>query len=149
MHGSVRSRARVCALAHLLEFKGSAAARAATRPSPPLLSGVRADKVKAAQAAAAAKKSERPPLLAPPRTPAARAPPKCTAPSRPRARHMPARSLCAPAHNLGSPRLANLGPPRLAADKKTLNLGKSGLSAGLDDYVYDSAAGPDDEYDFM
>ncbi|KAI8472749.1 MAG: eukaryotic translation initiation factor 3-like protein [Monoraphidium minutum] len=33
--------------------------------------------------------------------------------------------------------------------KKTLNVGKSGLSAGLDDYVFDSAAGPDDEYDFM
>jgi translation initiation factor 3 subunit J len=34
-------------------------------------------------------------------------------------------------------------------NKKTLNVGKAGLSAGLDDYIYDSAAGPDDEYDFM
>jgi hypothetical protein len=39
-----------------------------------------------------------------------------------------------------------------AADKKSLNVGgggKSGLSAGLDDYVYEGAAGPDDDYDFM
>ena len=40
-------------------------------------------------------------------------------------------------------------PPGPLADKKTLNVGKSGLSAGLDDYVYEGAAGPDDEYDFM
>lgn len=32
--------------------------------------------------------------------------------------------------------------------KKTVNVGKSGLSAGLDDYVYDGV-GQDDEYDFM
>lgn len=35
-----------------------------------------------------------------------------------------------------------------SAAKKNLNLGKSGLSAGLDDYVYDGV-GQDDEYDFM
>lgn len=33
-------------------------------------------------------------------------------------------------------------------DKKSLNVGKSGLSAGLDDYVYDGL-GQDDDYDFM
>ncbi|GBF87442.1 eukaryotic translation initiation factor 3 subunit J-like protein [Raphidocelis subcapitata] len=33
-------------------------------------------------------------------------------------------------------------------NKKTLNVGKS-LSAGLDDYVYQTAAAPDDDYDFM
>jgi hypothetical protein len=33
-------------------------------------------------------------------------------------------------------------------NKKTLNVGKS-LSAGLDDYVYENAAVPDDDYDFM
>lgn len=38
-------------------------------------------------------------------------------------------------------------PPPTA--KKTLNVGKSGLSAGLDDYVYEGAAGPDEDYDFM
>lgn len=34
-------------------------------------------------------------------------------------------------------------------NKKSINVGKSGLSAGLDDYVYEGAAGPDDDYDFM
>lgn len=34
------------------------------------------------------------------------------------------------------------------AKKKTLNVGKSGGSAGLDDYIYDEAL-PDDEVDFM
>jgi len=39
-------------------------------------------------------------------------------------------------------------PTRPPTAKKTLNVGKSGLSAGLDDYVYDGV-GVDDEYDFM
>lgn len=33
------------------------------------------------------------------------------------------------------------------AGKKTLNMGKSGLSAGLDEAIYDDAGG--DDYDFM
>lgn len=33
-----------------------------------------------------------------------------------------------------------------SAGKKTLNIGKSGLSAGLDDYVYDDAGDGDDDF---
>jgi hypothetical protein len=63
------------------------------------------------------------------------------------AHHAP---TCAPHAALAAdcPPSSPLPPPPPPADKKSLNVGKSGLSAGLDDYVYDGL-GQDDEFDFM
>lgn len=42
---------------------------------------------------------------------------------------------------------ANQG--KKAGKKATLNVGRGGGAAGLDDYVFDNSGGPDDDYDFM
>jgi hypothetical protein len=122
--------------------------------------GVRAEKVKQQQAAAVAKKSE---FARSPRARRPQPPPRLTrtawllsclgvsplcAVSVARAAQESRASANPLAPPPPPPRPCPAPPCPVPSDKKTLNLGKSGLSAGLDDYVYDGL-GQDDEYDFM